>query len=114
MIDPTGIFDPTGVIPGVPFLIFVNGHSTHPFCFVCKAAYVYSFRYFAKILQMLWKIMLKWVHKKYVTRGVNAFYVLGIGSTLIDPLVLVAPVDSFISFFIHVHIRKLQIFFKRF
>ena len=27
---------------------------------------------------MLWKIMLKWVHKKYVTRGVNAFYVLQI------------------------------------
>ena len=43
--------------------------------------------------------MLKWVHKKYVTRGVNAFYVLGIGSTLIDPLVLVAPVDFFICCF---------------
>lgn len=41
--------------------------------------------------------MLKWVHKKCVTRGVNAFYVLGIGSTLIDPLVLVAPVDFFQS-----------------
>lgn len=40
--------------------------------------------------------MLKWVHKKCVTRGVNAFYVLGIGSTLIDPLMLVASVDFYL------------------